>query len=54
MERPKSFGNAYSVDDDLSALQPFQQLGTYNLNFHTCSSAVMSLCMNCLDKLYFC
>ena len=41
-----------SVDNNLSTLQPFQQLGTFPL--HTGSSAVMSVCMNYIDELHFC
>ena len=39
-----------SEDDDLSALQPFQQLGTISIFILAGSSVVMSLCMNCLDE----
>ena len=31
MQRSKPFGNACLVDDDLSALQAFEQLGTISI-----------------------
>ena len=49
-ERSESSASAYPVDDDLYALQPFQQLGTSSI-IVLVLSAVMAPRMKCLDKL---